>query len=144
MASSTVLLIEDDAGTRYAYRRSLEHAGYSVHGASNCLHGLNYLRSRPGECRLVLLDLMTPQVDGWQFLFQCQNDPELRQLPVIVVTGVLEPEDQMPGYKPHAILHKPVDGAQLVAAVSECWTQTQQAAEQRGSAARSSAADATA
>jgi CheY-like chemotaxis protein len=112
-------LIEDDAATRYAYRRSLEQAGYTVQAASNCLHGLNYLRSHPGECSLVLLDLVTPQVDGWQFLSQCRGDAELRQLPVIVVTGALEPEDQLPAYQPRAILHKPVDGTQLVAAVTE-------------------------
>lgn len=119
MSPSTILLIEDDAGTRYAYRRSLEQAGYTVQIASNCFHGLNYLRSHPGECSLVLLDLVTPQVDGWQFLSQCRGDAGLRELPVIVVTGVLEPEDKLPGYQLSAILHKPVDGTQLLAAVAE-------------------------
>jgi PAS domain S-box-containing protein len=80
-----VLVVEDDPGTRAALRRTLERAGWSVAEAENGRVALERLAARIP--RLVLLDLMMPEMDGFDFLDAVRRRPELRTLPVIVLTA---------------------------------------------------------
>lgn len=81
----TVLLVEDDDETRELTRRMLEKEGWSVALASNGRVGLERMRrSRP---QVVLLDLMMPELDGFDFLAAVAADPELCTTPVIVLTA---------------------------------------------------------
>lgn len=93
MATSQVLVVEDDPATREMFRRMLTKAGWSVVEATNGRHALEQLKStRP---HLVLLDLMMPEMDGFQFMSHLRQQPEWESLPVIVVTAMeLSPSDQ--------------------------------------------------
>ncbi|MDH3495371.1 MAG: GAF domain-containing protein [Gemmatimonadota bacterium] len=80
-----VLLVEDDADTRAMLRRMLERAGWSVAEAANGRIALEQLATHTPQ--IVLLDLMMPEVDGFEFLEAVRQRPELKTLPVIVITA---------------------------------------------------------
>jgi CheY-like chemotaxis protein len=80
-----VLVVEDDEGTRTTLRRTLERAGWRVSEAENGAEGLARLREvRPA---IVLLDLMMPAVDGFEFLEAVRADGKWDGLPVVVITA---------------------------------------------------------
>ena len=64
--SATVLIVEDDNDTREMLGRFLELEGYTVETAENGKRALERLGSGVGAC-VILLDLMMPVMDGWQF-----------------------------------------------------------------------------
>jgi signal transduction histidine kinase/DNA-binding response OmpR family regulator len=83
--TSTVLLVEDDPATREMLRRILEGDGWQVSEAENGLAALELLkRIRPG---VVLLDLMMPEMDGFEFLDELHRGDEWKSIPVIVITA---------------------------------------------------------
>jgi signal transduction histidine kinase/CheY-like chemotaxis protein len=88
-----VLIIEDDANMRDMLRRRLEKEGWKVIEAENGREALERMaESRP---ELILLDLMMPEMDGFQFLDEVRKHESLRSIPVIVVTAKeLTPEDR--------------------------------------------------
>src|SRR4051812_35441721 len=81
-----VLIVDDDAGFRGALRERLETEGYSVIEAVNGLAALRRLRGglRPS---VIVFDLMMPEMDGWDFRFWQLRDPDLRDIPVVLVTA---------------------------------------------------------
>jgi len=84
-ASTSVLVLEDDATTRELLRTSLEKDGISVVEATNGAEGLRKLATiRPA---LILLDLMMPEMDGFQFTREVRSRPEWRDIPIIVMTA---------------------------------------------------------
>ena len=80
----SVLVVEDDAATRSVLARTLAAAGWDVIEAENGRAALERLPARPG---LVLLDLMMPEMDGFEFLDALRGRPDGRGLPVIVITA---------------------------------------------------------
>jgi CheY-like chemotaxis protein len=113
-----VLLVEDDDGDVLMTREAFEH-----HKIRNNLHvvrdgeeALRFLR-REGEYEdaprpgLVLLDLNLPRVDGREVLAEMKSDPELRVIPVVVLTTSEAEEDILRSYTLHAnaYVSKPVD-----------------------------------
>jgi signal transduction histidine kinase/CheY-like chemotaxis protein len=80
-----VLVVEDDAPTRELMKRTLASAGWSVCEAANGRDALALVgKSRPD---LILLDLMMPEMDGFQFVEQLRDNPAWREIPVVVVTA---------------------------------------------------------
>ena len=81
----TVLVVEDDAATRSLLRRLLEGEGCAVVEAENGRRGLEVLAgARPA---LILLDLMMPEMDGFQFVAELRRTPEGRAIPIVVLTA---------------------------------------------------------
>src|SRR2546428_350964 len=74
--SHQVLVVDDDLAVRESMRSVLEGEGYAVTAAENGLEALQHLRNglRP---EVILLDLLMPVMDGWQFLRELRQDPEL-------------------------------------------------------------------
>jgi CheY-like chemotaxis protein len=83
----TVLVVDDHVYLRDAIAVLLESEGYDVIDAGNGQDALAHLRSGVHVAAIVL-DLAMPVMDGWQFLAQRRNDPVLRQIQTIVVTGI--------------------------------------------------------
>jgi CheY-like chemotaxis protein len=81
-----VLVVDDDASFRSALREHLETEGYSVVEAANGLAALGRLRGglRPS---VIVFDLMMPVMDGWDFRDGQLSDPDLRDIPVVLVTA---------------------------------------------------------
>jgi len=88
----------------------LEEEGYIVACSTNGEEALRYLRSGHRPC-LILLDLMMPVLDGWQFLDARRSDPLLSSIPVVVVSATPAafegrgPQDQP---EVNAVLSKPI------------------------------------
>ncbi len=80
-----VLVIDDDGPSRDFLRRILVKNGWTVREAGNGARGLELMRQRPP--RLVLLDLLMPEMDGFQTLNEMQQSPEFQTIPVVVVTS---------------------------------------------------------
>ena len=100
-----VVLIEDDPDIREAITNALQWEGYEVFEAANGSIGMEVLRKSGNTC-LVLLDLMMPVMDGWEFLAAKQADPAIAGVPVIIMSAVAS-ENSCVGAA--VILKKPID-----------------------------------
>jgi PAS domain S-box-containing protein len=80
-----LLLVEDEPNTREMMRRTLEREGWRVAEASDGRAALEQLKTeRPG---LIVLDLMMPQMDGFEFLSEMRKNGDWQNIPVVVVTA---------------------------------------------------------
>ena len=104
-----------DTDAREAFSTVLIDEGYAVVTACNGREALAVLARAPRPC-LVLLDLMMPVMNGWQFRVAQQNDPNLSQIPVVVVTAAGVRED-IPAINADGWLSKPVDFDRLLATI---------------------------
>ena len=84
-ARGQVLVVEDDAATRELLERNLERDGWSVALADNGRAALAILAARP--VAIILLDLLMPEMDGFEFLDELRRRPEWRRIPVVVITS---------------------------------------------------------
>ncbi len=81
-----VLLVEDDPPTRALTRKMLEKEGWKVSEAANGREALESMeRERP---RLILLDLMMPEMDGFEFAERVRRHPEWHSIPIVVMTAM--------------------------------------------------------
>lgn len=80
-----VLIADDDPGIRRMLAVTLAKDGYQTADACDGREALDAMRA--GQTDLVLLDLMMPRVTGWQVLTERAAAPELRKIPVIVITA---------------------------------------------------------
>ena len=88
-SSRLVLVVDDDQDIRDALCELLVDEGYRAVPAKNGEDALKYLGS--GELpSVILLDLMMPVVDGWEFRRRQQSDPRVRGIPVVVITAAGE------------------------------------------------------
>lgn len=115
----TVLLIEDDDIDAMTVRRSLREleSPNPLLRVSDGEAALEFLRDsanpRPG---LILLDINMPRMNGLEFLNHAKQDPELRSIPVVVLTTSKEDTDRFNSFSNHVAgyMVKPVDYAQFV------------------------------
>jgi CheY-like chemotaxis protein len=92
VAIGRVLLVEDDEATRTTIRQLLEREGWEVSEARNGRVALELVAARPPEA--IVLDLMMPEMDGFEFVAELRSRAEWRKLPVLVVTAMeLSEED---------------------------------------------------
>src|SRR5688572_18631294 len=82
----SILVIEDDKDIREALHDSLHMIGYRVQVASNGQEALDVLGRMEPPC-LILLDLMMPIMDGWEFRAKQKNIPKIANIPVVVVSA---------------------------------------------------------
>jgi signal transduction histidine kinase/DNA-binding response OmpR family regulator/HAMP domain-containing protein len=85
-SSASILVVEDDLPTRETLCRSVATMGYVPHVAINGRNALDWLGNHPAPS-LILLDLMMPEMDGFEFLEELRKRPALVDVPVIVVTA---------------------------------------------------------
>ncbi|MFZ5447639.1 MAG: response regulator [Thermodesulfobacteriota bacterium] len=91
---ATVMVVEDDVETQVVIRRLLEKAGIGVVVAENGRVALERLAE--GQPGLILLDLMMPEMDGFQFVDYVRQHEAWRHIPIVVVTAKdLTPEDRL-------------------------------------------------
>jgi CheY-like chemotaxis protein len=103
--TGTILVVDDDRGAMEALSDILEYEGYRVERAQNGLQALEHLKeSRPGP-NLIILDLLMPVMDGWEFRMRQKEDPALAHIPVLVVTAIAATA----GIDAAGVLRKPID-----------------------------------
>jgi CheY-like chemotaxis protein len=82
-----VLVVDDDDDIRDAVQDVLQSEGYATVGASNGKEALDLLRTSSILPALVLLDLMMPEMDGWELLASMDEDPALHRVPVALMSA---------------------------------------------------------
>jgi len=87
---STILVVDDHTETRKPLLRLLQMEGYKVVGAANALEAL--AAANHSDPDLILLDVMLPPMDGLTFLMRMREDERRRETPVIVVSGLSDPQ----------------------------------------------------
>jgi CheY-like chemotaxis protein len=89
-----VLLVEDNVDAREAMTAFLEGEGFAVVGAANGQEALGHLRTSAIFC-VVLLDLGTPVMDGWEFWAKQIREPAMASIPVVIMSleGLLAQRD---------------------------------------------------
>jgi len=117
LSHECILVVEDDRDTRDALIDILEAAGYTVASAANGEEALSRLRGGPLPC-IILLDLMMPVMDGWEFRKRQKEDPRFRAVPVVVVTGVETGSNEAGSLDVAGYLLKPIDLDRLLDAVA--------------------------
>jgi DNA-binding response OmpR family regulator len=90
-----VVCIEDEPEMIDLVRLILGRRGFLVIGANGGVEGLETVRQEKPD--LVLLDLMMPDMDGWEVYQQIKADPELSEIPVVVVTAKAQSIDKVLG-----------------------------------------------
>jgi CheY-like chemotaxis protein len=116
-ASVTILVIEDDAGIADAIASMLEDHGYGVLVAANGKDGMEKLRAAEPRPDLILLDLMMPVMDGWEFRAAQRSDPKLADVPVVLLSANVDVGPAANELAAVSWLKKPVDLGALLHAV---------------------------
>ena len=116
MSERTVFIIEDDVDTREMLGKFLELEGYHVETAANGKQALDRLVEGAPAC-VIVLDLMMPVMDGWQFRRMQINDARLAKIPTIVVSAA--GRERMAQITADAYLAKPIDMDELLWRVSQ-------------------------
>jgi CheY-like chemotaxis protein len=106
-APRRVLIVDDDPDLSEVLRRVLHRCGYAVQVARNGREALEALRQGQGP-EVVLLDLMMPDMNGWEFRAEQLKDPELSGIPLVVFSGHGKIEQDTASIKAAANLRKPV------------------------------------
>jgi PAS domain S-box-containing protein len=113
-SATSVLVVEDNPGNRDMICRQLTKAGWNVLEAQNGLQALSVIqKQQPG---VILLDLMMPKMDGFEFIRQLRQHPQWRSLPVIVLTAkdlTVEERQWLDG-QTQRIYHKGAANGQLL------------------------------
>ncbi len=90
-----IVYIEDDLEMTYLIKLILEKKGYEIISTNDGLEGFEIIeREKPD---LVLLDLMMPNIDGWDIYHQLQSNENTNQIPVIVISAKAQPIDKVLG-----------------------------------------------
>jgi len=112
-----ILVVDDDKQIRGALTDMLDNEGYAPLGASNGAEALSLLRSHR-SISLVLLDLMMPVMNGYEFLTEQRRDPALANIPVVAISAdIREPRQRL---QATTVLAKPFSCAQLLSKIEAC------------------------
>ena len=103
-----ILIVDDDPDAGEAMSEVLRLEGFEVSVAGDGEKALETLRSSGQLPSVILLDLMMPVMNGWQFRQAQLNDSRLAAVPVIVLTATSVPESNVAQLQPAAFLKKPV------------------------------------
>ena len=109
-----VLIVDDDERLREFVRVNLEAEGYSVREAGSAHEGLEALEEEPPD--LILLDVMMPEVDGWEMLRRVQERHGVGAIPVIMFSGKVDEQaaGDAAARGAHGFIGKPFDPRQLI------------------------------
>ena len=118
--AKSILCIEDEAEMIDLMRLILGRRGYDVKGAISGMEGLKMIREHAPD--LILLDLMMPEMDGWEVYQQIKAEEKTRNIPVIVVTAKAQSIDRVLGLhiaKVDDYIAKPFSPQELLSSVEK-------------------------
>jgi len=93
----TILLVDDDLTLREMYEERLKAEGFVIVQASNGEEALT--RAKDIKPSLILLDIMMPKINGFDVLKSLKVDSELKDIPVIILTALIQDVDRIQGDK---------------------------------------------
>ncbi len=113
-----VCVVDDDEDIRDVLYDVLTFEGYPVLVASDGEEALERLRGQEDSCCLILLDLMMPRMNGWEFRRRQAEDPALGSIPVMLLTGAGGAAVAAADLKAAGALEKPVELETLLEVVA--------------------------
>jgi CheY-like chemotaxis protein len=87
MGTKTVLVVDDELDIRESITDALTRRGWTVLEAANGAVALDLLHEDTVRPDVILLDIMMPVMDGWQFRSEQMHDPDLQRIPVVVFSA---------------------------------------------------------
>jgi excisionase family DNA binding protein len=113
-AAPSILIVDDDDRLREFVRVNLEMEGYTVREAASVEQGLAALEEEPPD--LILLDVMMPQVDGWEMLRRVQERHGVGAIPVVMFSGKVDEQTLADAESrgAQAFIGKPFNPQQLI------------------------------
>lgn len=133
MSKRMILAVDDEPLISRLVKVNLERAGYAVETALNGLEALERLRSERPHPDLILLDMVMPYMDGFEFLRQIKADPNLEHIPVVWMTVRSRDADIIQGQASGAAhyLTKPINPTDLLAVVREVFGEESPSSESK-------------
>ena len=117
--TKSILVVEDDVDIREGIVGILRDEGYAVDGAGNGLEALDFLRAPQRVLpAIILLDLMMPVMNGWQFRAEQQQDAGLSAIPFVVISADSSVKQKSDAIGAAAFLKKPIELKDLLAVVA--------------------------
>ncbi|MGE0527868.1 MAG: response regulator [Bdellovibrionales bacterium] len=113
-----ILIVEDDDDIGKSLRILLEGEGYQVEIARNGRLALNFLKEVQEVPSLILLDLMMPEMDGFQFRAEQKRHPRLAKIPVIIMSAAGQIEANTERLGANGSLRKPLDIDDVLTAIA--------------------------
>ena len=113
-----ILVVDDDYAVLDAMRDVLEDEGYEVSVAANGLEALKALRSGERPC-VILLDLMMPVMNGWEFRQEQLQDLALAAIPTVIVTADGRARESTEELRAVSCIRKPVTPDELLSTVEK-------------------------
>lgn len=114
--AGVVLVVDDDPDIRDMIGQALELEGWRVVGAANGEEALRVAREGPRP-DVILLDLMMPVMNGWEFLDDQRRDERLAAIPVVLISGDERLKEKAAKARVAGFLKKPMDLMELLDAV---------------------------
>lgn len=90
-----IVYIEDDIEMTYLIKMILERRGYEIISTNNGLDGFDLVTKENPD--LILLDLMMPEIDGWDVYHQLKSNNQTEKIPVVVISAKAQPIDKVLG-----------------------------------------------
>ena len=115
-----ILVVDDDMMARMTAGQCVKQAGHTARIAKNGVEALEMLQADSYD--LVLLDLLMPEMDGFEVLKRIKDNAQLSATPVIMISGAEETESTTRSIEMGAcgFLSKPLDPTQLVKQLADC------------------------
>ena len=121
MDGRPILIVDDDHGIRGVLTQILQDEGHRVSTASNGLEALQTLRKSLRPC-VILLDLMMPVMNGWEFMSRRSQDDGISDIPVVVISADQQAREKATAIGAEDCLEKPIDLNRLIDTVERYCT----------------------
>lgn len=115
----SILVVDDDYDTRTVVKTILTGNGFAVEDCPGGRQALEKLKTYTPD--LILLDIMMPEMSGYDVVIHLKQRPETQNIPIIMLTAKGEPEDLITGYKDYSVdyyIPKPFTTRQLLAGIN--------------------------
>lgn len=114
-----ILIVDDDPRNIFALKLTLKSRGYQIESCTMAQEAIEILKNDKAD--LVLMDMMMPEMDGYEAVKMIRNTPSISQIPVIAVTAQAMPEDRQKCLDAGAqdYVSKPIDVDQLINAIEK-------------------------
>jgi CheY-like chemotaxis protein len=114
--SANILIVDDDADIQSVLREALEIEGYTVEWASNGKEALDFLEKGTFFPSLILLDVIMPILNGWDFLAALRKHPKFSGIPVVALSATESPR---PFISAQAFSKKPFSLKEILGLISK-------------------------
>ncbi|WP_185194798.1 response regulator [Chryseobacterium cheonjiense] len=115
-----VLIVDDDPRNIFALRLTLKSRGYRIESCTMAQEAIDIL-NKDNQFTVVLMDMMMPEMDGYEAIRIIKSTPSISEIPVIAVTAQAMPEDRQKCLDAGAYdyVSKPIDVDQLINAIEK-------------------------